>query len=81
MKYFRSSLFWTYPPLIVHVHVHADAVIFICSFLGVMPAYVPEDKTLATKLVTFFPRNTSAPTHHALIVMFNAETGVPETVI
>ncbi|XP_060066907.1 ketimine reductase mu-crystallin-like [Ylistrum balloti] len=48
------------------------------GFLGVMPAYSPEQEALATKLVTFFPNNKNIPTHHAVIVMFNPDSGVPE---
>lgn len=48
------------------------------GFLGVMPAYSPEQGALATKLVTFFPKNKDVPTHNAVIVMFNPDTGVPE---
>ncbi|XP_061192022.1 ketimine reductase mu-crystallin-like isoform X1 [Saccostrea echinata] len=48
------------------------------GFLGVMPAYSPEDEALAVKLVTFFPQNTGVPTHNAIIPVFNAQTGIPE---
>ncbi|XP_033746700.1 ketimine reductase mu-crystallin-like [Pecten maximus] len=48
------------------------------GFLGVMPAYSPDQEALATKLVTFFPNNKDAPTHNAVIVMFNPDSGVPE---
>ncbi|OWF46494.1 Thiomorpholine-carboxylate dehydrogenase [Mizuhopecten yessoensis] len=48
------------------------------GFLGVMPAYSQEQGALATKLVTFFPNNKDVPTHNAIIVMFNPDSGVPE---
>jgi ornithine cyclodeaminase/alanine dehydrogenase-like protein (mu-crystallin family) len=44
------------------------------GFLGVMPAYAG---TLGVKLVAFYPRNQGVPTHHAVIVLFKAETGEP----
>jgi thiomorpholine-carboxylate dehydrogenase len=44
------------------------------GFFGVMPAYAG---SLGAKLVTFFPGNTAAPTHHAVIVLFQPETGAP----
>ena len=45
------------------------------GFLGVMPAYV--SGALGAKLVTFYPGNRDVPTHHATIVLFEPETGVP----
>jgi alanine dehydrogenase len=45
------------------------------GFLGVMPAYTGE--ALGAKLVTFYPRNTGMPTHHAVIQLFRPETGEP----
>lgn len=48
------------------------------GFMGVMPAY---SHALGAKLVTFFPGNTSAPTHHAMIVLFKPETGEPLAVM
>jgi ornithine cyclodeaminase/alanine dehydrogenase-like protein (mu-crystallin family) len=48
------------------------------GFLGVMPAYTG---ALGAKLVTFYPGNHSAPTHHALIVLFAPETGEPIAVM
>jgi alanine dehydrogenase len=43
------------------------------GFLGLMPAYT--GSALGTKLVTFYPRNTDVPTHHATILLFRPETG------
>lgn len=45
------------------------------GFLGLMPAYT--GTALGTKLVTFYPRNTEVPTHHATILLFKPETGEP----
>jgi ornithine cyclodeaminase/alanine dehydrogenase-like protein (mu-crystallin family) len=44
------------------------------GFFGVMPAY---GSALGAKLVTFYPHNEGIPTHHAVIVLFRAETGEP----
>jgi alanine dehydrogenase len=43
------------------------------GFLGLMPAYT--GSALGAKLVAFYPRNTSVPTHHATILLFEPETG------
>jgi alanine dehydrogenase len=45
------------------------------GFLGLMPAYT--GSALGAKLVAFYPRNTSIPTHHATILLFEPETGEP----
>jgi len=44
------------------------------GFFAVMPAYAG---ALGAKLVTFYPQNVGIHTHHAVIVLFNAETGEP----
>ena len=44
------------------------------GFFAVMPAYAG---ALGAKLVTFYPQNVGMHTHHAVIVMFKAETGEP----
>jgi ornithine cyclodeaminase/alanine dehydrogenase-like protein (mu-crystallin family) len=44
------------------------------GFFAVMPAYAG---ALGAKLVTFYPKNTGIPTHHAVIVLFRPETGEP----
>jgi ornithine cyclodeaminase/alanine dehydrogenase-like protein (mu-crystallin family) len=44
------------------------------GFFAVMPAYAG---ALGAKLVTYYPQNVGIHTHHAVIVLFNAETGVP----
>jgi len=48
------------------------------GFFAVMPAYAG---ALGAKLVTFYPQNVGIHTHHALIVMFKAETGEPLAVM
>jgi alanine dehydrogenase len=49
------------------------------ALLAAMPGYVPSAGALTAKLVTLFPRNsgTRLPTHQALIVVFDPETGEP----
>ncbi|MCE2404794.1 MAG: ornithine cyclodeaminase family protein [Dehalococcoidia bacterium] len=49
------------------------------GLLLAMSAYVPSSATLATKLVTVFPRNAGAglPSHHAVIAVFDEATGAP----
>src|SRR5436189_3210957 len=44
------------------------------GFFAVMPAYAG---ALGAKLVTFYPQNMGIHTHHAVIVLFKAETGEP----
>jgi alanine dehydrogenase len=48
-----------------------------------MPGAVPSQDALVTKLVTLFPRNagTEWPTHQAVIVVFDAETGAPAALL
>jgi ornithine cyclodeaminase/alanine dehydrogenase-like protein (mu-crystallin family) len=48
------------------------------GFFGVMPAYAG---ALGAKLVTFYPHNVGIHTHHAVIVLFKAETGEPLAVM
>jgi alanine dehydrogenase len=47
------------------------------ALLAAMPAYLPSAGALTTKLVSLFPRNTDRPTHQAVIVAFDPETGTP----
>jgi alanine dehydrogenase len=51
------------------------------GFLGAMPGYVPG--VLETKLVSVFPGNDAlgAPTHQALIALFDEATGTPVCVM
>ena len=51
------------------------------AFLGAMPAYLPGRATLAAKLVTVFPHNCDLPSHHALVCVFDPETGAPRAVM
>jgi len=52
------------------------------GFFAVMPAYADGGGgALGAKLVTFYPQNVGIHTHHALIVMFKAETGEPLAVM
>jgi ornithine cyclodeaminase len=47
------------------------------GFLAAMPAFLPSSEALTTKLVSLFPRNRDRPTHQAVIVCFDPETGTP----
>ena len=47
------------------------------ALLAAMPAYVPSAGVLETKLVSVFPRNTDQPSHQAVIVAFDPDTGTP----
>ncbi|MGQ0575865.1 MAG: ornithine cyclodeaminase family protein [Pseudonocardia sp.] len=53
------------------------------AFLGAMPGYVPSSGVLMSKLVSLFPHNagTALPTHQAVIVTFDPETGQPTALI
>ena len=51
------------------------------GFLGAMPGFVPSIGVLMAKLVSLFPHNTDLPTHQALIVAFDPETGEPIAVM
>ncbi|HEY3007693.1 MAG TPA: ornithine cyclodeaminase family protein [Micromonosporaceae bacterium] len=53
------------------------------GLLGVMPGFVPSVGVLMSKLVTLYPRNagTELPTHQAVIVTFDPETGEPTAVL
>ena len=48
-----------------------------------MPGYVPSLSALVTKLVTLFPENAESalPTHQAVIVAFDPETGSPAALL
>lgn len=47
------------------------------AFLAVMPAYLPSCRALTTKLVSLFPENRDRPTHQAVVVCFDPDTGTP----
>jgi len=53
------------------------------GLLGQMPVYLPENQTLATKLVSVYPDNHALgmPSHQALVVVFNSATGSPAAVM
>ena len=53
------------------------------GLLVAMPAYLPGAGALATKLVSVFPANRQhgRPSHQAVIVMFEPETGTPVAVM
>ena len=46
-----------------------------------MPAFLPSSGALTTKLVSLFPENRDRPTHQAIIVCFDPETGTPLAVM
>ena len=47
------------------------------GLLAAMPAYLPTQAALTTKLVSLFPHNTDRPTHQAVIVAFDPANGSP----
>jgi alanine dehydrogenase len=49
------------------------------GFLFSMPAYA--GGALGAKLVSLYPKNKGAPTHHALIILFDPENGAPTVVM
>jgi ornithine cyclodeaminase len=53
------------------------------GLLAAMPLYRPITRTLCTKLVTVFPQNEGrgVPTHQAVAVVFDAETGSPRALM
>lgn len=53
------------------------------GLLGVMPAYLPSGRTLSCKLVNVFPGNAALklPTHQAVVMLFDAESGVPKAIL
>ncbi|KAH3734833.1 hypothetical protein DPMN_041283, partial [Dreissena polymorpha] len=53
-------------------------------FFGLMPAMCEAEEVMGTKLVTWYPQNTGrhgVPTHHAIIVLFNKNTGIPKAIM
>jgi ornithine cyclodeaminase/alanine dehydrogenase-like protein (mu-crystallin family) len=50
------------------------------GLLLAMPGYAPA-AALTCKLVTLFPRNTSVPTHQALVAVFDANDGRPAALL
>lgn len=53
------------------------------AILAAMPAYLPSARALTTKLVSLFPRNAGSalPTHQAVVVAFDPETGEPRALL
>jgi ornithine cyclodeaminase len=53
------------------------------GLLAAMPGSLPSRGALVSKLVTLFPRNagTSTPTHQAVIVAFDPQTGTPAALL
>ncbi|HEY7282812.1 MAG TPA: ornithine cyclodeaminase family protein, partial [Actinomycetota bacterium] len=52
------------------------------GLLGAMPAWLPSASVLETKLVSVFPRNAGGvPTHQAVIVVFDQDTGEPASLM
>ncbi|HEU4571901.1 MAG TPA: ornithine cyclodeaminase family protein [Candidatus Limnocylindrales bacterium] len=49
------------------------------GFLYVMPGRTPT--ALGAKLVTLFPGNVDAPTHHAVVILFDPRTGAPKATL
>jgi alanine dehydrogenase len=47
------------------------------AFVAAMPAFLPGLGALETKLVSVFPHNTDRPSHQAVIVCFEPDTGTP----
>ena len=47
------------------------------GLLGAMVGYVPSLDVLAAKLVSVFPQNVAAPTHQAVIAVFDPRSGAP----
>lgn len=53
------------------------------GLLGAMPGYAPSAGALAAKLVSLYPGNagTALPTHQAVIVVFDPQTGEPAALL
>jgi ornithine cyclodeaminase len=53
------------------------------GLLAAMPVYLGSTRTLSTKLVSVFPENEahSVPSHQAVILVFDAETGSPRALM
>jgi alanine dehydrogenase len=51
------------------------------AFLGIMPAYLPSAGALATKLVTVWPHNEDRPSHQAVVLCFDPDTGTPQVLM
>ncbi|KAK7063302.1 hypothetical protein SK128_023556 [Halocaridina rubra] len=64
-------------PLRAKIPVYEDGVMLV------MPGFVKGQGALATKILTHYPNNASKniSTHHAMILLMNASTGVPAAVL
>ncbi|XP_067672237.1 ketimine reductase mu-crystallin-like [Haliotis asinina] len=51
------------------------------GYFGIMPGYSQQDEAMAVKLITYFPMNTDVRTFHGCILMFDANTGIPKTIM
>ena len=51
------------------------------AMLAAMPAFLPSAGALTAKLVSLFPDNIDRPTHQAVIMCFDAQTGTPLAVM
>ena len=51
------------------------------GLLAAMPGFVPSAGVLMSKLVTLFPHNTDRPTHQAVIVAVDPDTGTPAALL
>nr|XP_015215618.1 PREDICTED: ketimine reductase mu-crystallin [Lepisosteus oculatus] len=53
------------------------------GYLGVMPAYIPQDDVLATKMVSFYQRGegSSMPNHQATVLLLDPERGALQAVL
>lgn len=51
------------------------------GFLGIMSAYLPAARALTTKLVAVWPHNRDRPSHQAVIVCFDPDSGTPEVLM
>jgi alanine dehydrogenase len=51
------------------------------GMLAAMPAYLPSQAALVTKLVSVFPHNTAQPSHQAVICCFDPDTGTPRALM
>ena len=51
------------------------------GLLAAMPGALPGIGALGAKLVTVFPRNVERPSHQAVVVLFDSDTGTPTALI
>uniref|UniRef100_A0A0B7A802 Ketimine reductase mu-crystallin n=1 Tax=Arion vulgaris TaxID=1028688 RepID=A0A0B7A802_9EUPU len=63
-------------PVRTAIHVRKNE-----GYFGCMPVYSEMDNILCTKLVSFFVQNKDIQTHHAVILVFSADTGAPRAIM